>query len=276
MGTAPPPSPLVLYERLDGVGLLTLNRPDNRNAWSDALGTDYVTALRRADRDQEVRAIVVTGAGRSFCVGGDVGDLQAFAQGRTFDTEQGPRTPAWTTTTVSKPVIAAVNGACAGIGLAQALMCDLRIASADARFTTAYARRGLPAESGMAWILPRLIGTAAAMDLLLSARVVDASEAERLGLVNWVTRDESVVDCALDYARELARNCAPRAMAAIKKQLWESLSATSLAEAARRADLLAEAFLATGDDVMEGVRSFLERRPPNFAPLPADETAGGS
>lgn len=260
-------APLVLRTRRGAVEVITLNRPERRNAWTDQLSIDYVEALRSAERDPEVRAVVVTGSGHSFCVGGDVENLESFAQDGTFETEGPQRQPAWLTTTIGKPVIAAVNGACAGIGLAQALTCDIRIAAEDARFTTAYARRGLPAESGLAWLLPRMIGVPAAIDLLVSARLVDAAEAERLGLVNLVARGEDVVEAAVRYAADLAEHCSPTAMATIKEQIWEELGGDALRAASDRADQLAESFIADSADVLEGVRSFVERRPPSFAQI---------
>ena len=260
-------APLVRRARRGAVEVLTLNRPERRNAWTDQLSIDYVDALRDAERDQAVRAIVVTGAGRSFCVGGDVEDLEVFVHGRTFETEGPRRQPAWLTTTIGKPVIAAINGACAGIGLAQALTCDIRIAAAAARFTTAYARRGLPAESGLAWLLPRMIGVPAALDLLVSARLVEADEAERLGLVHRVARGEDVLEAAVRYATDLADHCSPEAMATIKHQIWEELGGDALRAASDRADELAESAISASPDVLEGIRSFVERRSPSFAPL---------
>jgi enoyl-CoA hydratase/carnithine racemase len=164
-------------------------------------------------------------------------------------------------------VIAAINGPCAGIGLVQALMCDIRFAAADAKITTAFARRGLVAEHGMSWLLPRLVGHAHALDLLLSARVVLGDEAERLGLVNRALPGERLLDETLAYARDLAANCAPSSMAAMKRQVYEDLE-LPIDQALSRANvLMAESLQAP--DFVEGVSSFVERRPPDFAPLAA-------
>jgi len=165
---------------------------------------------------------------------------------------------------IPKPIIAAINGPCAGIGLVLALMCDLRLTSSDAKFTTAFARRGLVGEHGISWLLPRLVGPAHALDLLLSGRVLLGAEAAQLGLVNRAVEGD-VVEAALEYARELARECSPASMAAIKRRVYADLEAT-LPEAVDEANrLMGESFAAP--DFAEGVQSFVERRPPQFAPL---------
>jgi enoyl-CoA hydratase/carnithine racemase len=165
-----------------------------------------------------------------------------------------------------------VNGACAGIGMVQALMCDIRFAAADAKITTAFARRGLVAEHGISWMLPRLVGPARALDLLLSGRVVLGEEAERLGLVNRALPRESVLDETLAYARDIAANCAPSSLAAMKQQVYEDLE-QALPDAVDRANaLMIESLQAP--DFVEGVASFVERRPPRFAPLGGRALAG--
>ncbi len=166
---------------------------------------------------------------------------------------------------IPKPVIAAINGPCAGIGLVHAVMCDLRLAAAGAKITTAFARRGLVAEHGLSWMLPRLVGPARALDLLLSGRVVLGAEAAELGLVNRAVDDDRVLTEATDYARMLATECSPASMAAMKRQVYadyEHTLAESLDEANR---LMAESF--SRSDFAEGVQSFVERRSPDFAPL---------
>jgi enoyl-CoA hydratase/carnithine racemase len=165
-------------------------------------------------------------------------------------------------------VIGAINGACAGIGLVQALMCDVRFAAERARFSTAFARRGLAAEYNLAWVLPRLVGVENAMDLLLSARTFDADEAQRLGVVSRVVGDDEVLDAARDYARDLAMNCSPTAMATIRHQVYTDLDA-GFEDAMRRSARVMDEF-ASRPDLREGVASFVERRPPNFEPLPDD------
>jgi enoyl-CoA hydratase/carnithine racemase len=172
---------------------------------------------------------------------------------------------------VPKPVIAAINGACAGLGLVHALMCDLRFAASSAKFTTAFARRGLVAEHGISWMLPRLVGPARALDLLLSGRIVLGDEAVELGLVNRAIHDSKLLEEALAYARMLATECSPASMAQMKAQVYADYERT-LGESLEHANrLMAESF--SGPDFGEGVRSFLERRPPEFAPLSAAEVA---
>jgi enoyl-CoA hydratase/carnithine racemase len=252
----------------DGVMLLTLNRPDRLNAWTAEMQRDYFDLLDEGAGRDDVRAIVVTGEGRGFCAGADMEALQEIGAGGLEEAaaaqDSRPQTFALD---VPKPVIAAINGPCAGIGLVQALMCDVRFAAADAKITTAFARRGLVAEHGMSWLLPRLVGHAHALDLLLSARVVLGDEAERLGLVNRALPAERLLEEALAYARDLAANCAPSSMAAMKRQVYGDLE-RGLEDALGRANELMAASLAAPDFV-EGVSSFVERRPPEFASLSA-------
>ena len=261
-------TPLVLSSQAGAVRTLTLNRPAQHNAWSDELNVAYADALRLADGDPSVRAIVIGAAGRHFCVGGDMADLQTFSAEGSFRREGIRRAEPWETTTIRKPVVAAVQGACAGVGFAHVLTCDVRFAADDSRFTTSYARRGLPAESGMAWLLPRLVGTARASDLLLSGRVVRANEAFEMGLLTAVVRDEPVLDAAMRYAHDLAANCSPAAMFAIKRQIWSGIGGEpdAFRDSARAADSLAESALAT-PDLLEGVASFVEKRSPQFTSL---------
>ena len=255
---------LVLRQVQDGVCTLTLNRPERLNAWTQPMEERYFDLLEEADRDPETRVVVVTGAGRGFCPGFDMDALAALSDG---DAEgvTAPTRPQTFPLSVRKPVIAAINGACAGIGLVQALMCDIRIAAAGAKMTTAFARRGLVAEHGISWMLPRLIGPSAALDLLLSGRVFLTEEAERLGVVNKVVAADEVLDHTLAYARDLAQNCSPASMAVMKAQVYRDLGRgldDSLADANR---LMGESF--GRPDFGEGVQSFVERRPPQFAPL---------
>ncbi len=204
----------------DGVALLTLNRPDRLNAWTAEMEHSYFALLEHCAHDHDVRVIVVTGAGRGFCAGADMQQLQALGDGTLgASAEEHQRRAQTFPLTIPKPIIAAVNGACAGIGLVQALMCDLRFAAAGAKLTTAFSRRGLVAEHGISWILPRLVGPANALDLLLSGRVVFSEEAHELGLVNRVYAPDRLLDATLDYARELVVNCSPASMATMKRQV---------------------------------------------------------
>ncbi|HTU77631.1 MAG TPA: enoyl-CoA hydratase [Solirubrobacteraceae bacterium] len=255
----------VVQIRIDGgVALLTLNRPERLNAWTAEMEHAYFALLERCGEDERVRAIVVTGAGRGFCAGADMQQLQALGNGTADASAQAHERRAQTfPLSIAKPIIAAVNGACAGIGLVQALMCDLRFAAEGAKLTTAFARRGLVAEHGISWLLPRLIGPARALDLLLSARVVYAQEAQELGLVDRVIAPQELLETTLEYARELVLYSSPASMATIKRQVYADLQRT-LPDALAEADRLMLASFAAPDFV-EGVASFLERREPRFA-----------
>lgn len=266
-------SEAVLEDREGAVALLTLNRPDRMNAWNGDLETAYWGALDRAAADPDVRVIVVTGAGRAFCAGADMDMLQDIGGGVDGAEVATPRRRQTHTLSVPKPVIAAINGACAGIGMVQALMCDLRIAAAGAKFTTAFARRGLVAEHGMSWILPRLIGPARALDLLLSGRVFLADEAAALGIVNRVVPPEHLLDETLAYAAELATYSSPTSMAAMKRQVYGHLDA-DLDDAYTHSARLMAASL-RGQDFKEGVASFVEKREPAFPPVEPGSWATG-
>lgn len=264
----------VLYETTEtGVAILTFNRPDRLNAWGPDIAAGFYAAIDRAEQDPAVRAIVLTGRGRGFCAGAYLGaPSSAASYGETMEKAAqtnladlvGERPPHFVTT-LRKPVIAAINGACVGIGLTQALMCDVRFAAAGAKFGAVFARRGLIAEFGISWILPRLTNWGVALDLLLSGRTFLAEEAVELGLVKEVVAPDSLIKRALEYAEDIAANCSPASMAVIKRQVYGDATrdvdqATSLAEV-----LLREAM--PRPDVIEGITSFLEKRPPQFPSL---------
>ena len=251
----------------EGIAVITLNRPDRLNAWTAEMERLYFDTLEWCGASEGVRAIVVTGAGRGFCAGADMQDLQTLGNdgGPSPERAAAQRRPQSLPLTIPKPIVAAINGACAGIGLVQALMCDLRFAAAAAKLTTAFARRGLVAEHGISWVLPRLVGPSRALDLLLSGRVVLAEEALALGLVNHVLPVDEVLPAALAYAGDIAANCSPSSMAAMKRQVYADLE-RGLTDATARADrLMLESF--AKPDFQEGVSSFLERREPRFAAL---------
>jgi enoyl-CoA hydratase/carnithine racemase len=256
----------VLTERRGSVQLLTLNRPDRLNAWNDDLEDAYFARLDEADNDPHIRAIVVTGAGRGFCAGADMSELQAAAsEGADLEAHLARR-PRSFPLTLRKPLIAAVNGAAVGLGLVEALYCDRRFCTPDAKLSTIFARRGLIAEYGISWLLPRIVGWSNASDLLLSGRIVLGEEAQRLGLVDHLAERDEVVDEAVAYASDLATFCSPASMAVIKAQLRCDLQ-TSLDSAIDNANqLLLESY--GRSDVSEGVASHLQRRAPLFEPLP--------
>ena len=255
----------MLAERRGSVLVLTLNRPERLNAWTDALEEDYYAWLDAAEDDPDIRAIVVTGAGRGFCAGADMDDLQRGAAGEADAALRNRRRPRTFPLTVRKPMIAAINGAAAGLGLVEALYCDVRFASPEAKLTTAFARRGLVAEYGMSWLLPRLVGFSTALDLLLSGRVVLGEEALRLRLVDRLSEPGHVVDDAVAYAAELATHSSPWSMATIKAQVQADLDRSFADAVAEAEELMIRSF--DHPDVLEGVRSYHERRAPAFPSL---------
>ncbi|MEU5347715.1 MULTISPECIES: enoyl-CoA hydratase-related protein [unclassified Streptomyces] len=259
---------LVLYEvDEDGVATVTLNRPERKNAWSIPMERRFFALLDEAAEDPAVRVVVITGAGRAFCPGMDVQRLEQNAQpGQSLNLQA--RVPMYSRRNMPKPMIAAVNGACAGIGLVQALICDVRFAARGARFTTAFTRRGLAGEYNMPYVLPRVVGLENALDLLLSGRVFDADEAKQLGLVSRVVEPADLLDAARSYARDIARNCSPRAMAVVRHQVYGDLDRDFTGALAR--SYSAMEFFAGSPDFREGVASFVEKREPKFEGLPPD------
>jgi enoyl-CoA hydratase/carnithine racemase len=262
-------SPVLFELRDSGVAVVTLNRPDRMNAWGGGLAAAFYRCMDRAEADPAVRVIVVTGNGRAFCAGADMGDGGSIG-GATIDGETditalvGERHPHFVIE-LRKPIIAAINGACAGIGLTQALMCDIRYAAAGAKFTTAFARRGLIAEYGISWILPRIVGWGASLDLLLSGRTFFAEEAKELGLVSDVFPPEELLPKVLAYAEDMAAHCAPSAMAVIKRQVHDDALRNVHDASATAEQLMHESM--QRPDFIEGITAFFEKRQPNFPPL---------
>lgn len=252
---------LCTYEVDDGVALLSFNRPDSMNGMTGNMEVAYFERLQQAQADDDVRVIVLTGKGRGFCPGADLAH-QAGPDDHPLPNQTIQRTAPLD---ITKPMIAAINGACAGVGLAYALQCDLRFAAKGVKFTTAFARRGLIAEYGMAWLLNNIAGRAVAMDLLLSARVVLSEEAAELGIVNGVFDGEELMGAVMAYAGDLAANVSPASMATIKHQLNTEVALDGH-EALHHAEALMGESL-QGDDVGEGISSFLERRQVSFPPL---------
>ena len=261
---SPPEARPVLCTRQGAVEVLTLNRPGRHNAWTSELEAAYHDRRLRADDDPGVRAIVVTGAGRSFCVGADLGDVGGAVSGGARQLPRGEERSL--PLRLGKPLIAARNGAAAGLGLVQALYCDMRFCTPEAKLTTAFARRGLIAEYGIAWLLPRLVGAGPATDLLLSGRTLRGEEAHHLGLVHRLAAPEDLLAAAISYAQELATQCSPASLRVIKQQLWRAMTQT-WPEALAEAGQLQAASL-EHPDVAEGITSYLERRVPSFRPLP--------
>ena len=269
----------LIYDVADGIATLTLNRPDKLNAWTGQMGTEVRDAMEAAEADPNVRVIILTGAGRGFCAGADMSLLNDLASnghsgaaarvlGHQRQSKFGENErPDYLGTysyfpSIKKPVIAAINGHAVGLGFILTLYCDLRFASSEAKFGTAFSRRGLIAEYGVAWILPRLIGPANALDLLLSARIIDATEASRMGLVNRVFPSDTFMEHVRAYATELVKAVSPRSMAVIKRQVYHGLL-ESLEEAAASAEKEILESLKS-DDFKEGVAHFVEKRAPRF------------
>ena len=256
-------SEVVLYEVRDGVAVITLNRPDRLNAWTAELGAAYYDRLDEAVADPAVGAIVVTGAGRGFCAGADMELLQGIGGGGGAGEANGR--PMHHPYRVPKLTIGALNGATAGLGLVQALYLDVRFAAAGAKLTVAFPQRGLIGEYGVSWLLPRLVGTGNALDILLSSRVLLAEEAAALGMVNRVFPAADLLSESIAYARTVAASCSPASIAAIKAQVHADATATLDEALARAGGLMAVSL--KGPDFTEGVQSYVQKRPAAFAPL---------
>lgn len=270
----------ILYNVAGHVATITLNRPDKLNAWTAVMEREVSIAFEDAEKDDNVRVIILTGAGRGFCAGADMGLLSNVAE---FGLDERGREQALRNCAsgakssvrsdfqkkytyfpaIEKPVIAAVNGADVGLGLVISLYCDLRFASDAAKFSTAFARRGLIAEYGLAWILPRLVGHANALDLLFSARMIDAAEAHRIGLVNAVFPQDVFMDKVNQYATDLAENVSPRSLRIMKRQVYDAMfQGLEAAFEASEREMLASL---QSEDFKEGVAHFLQKRPPVFS-----------
>ncbi len=254
----------------DGIAEITLDRPERMNAWTAQMGAELNEHLLRADEDDAVRVVIVTGAGRAFCAGADLErGGETFAGGGSRGEAAPMRTiQPWE---VRKPIIAAINGAAVGVGITLPLQYDIRIAANDAKLGFLFVRRGVVTELSSTWILPRLIGIARAADLLLSGRILLGEEAARLGLVNEAVPAERVLPRAREIAREIAENTAPVSVALTKRMIWEHLGGPPPVRVARRE---AKALFALGGtaDAKEGVMSFLEKRKPRFTLSPTKDS----
>jgi enoyl-CoA hydratase/carnithine racemase len=256
----------VLYAVDDGVALITLNRPDRLNAWNAELGTAYHDYLDQAEADPDVRVIVVTGAGRGWCAGADMDLLQGLGGSVSGDRNGEPDTrDTRRHLEIKKPIIAAINGACAGLGFVYAIAADLRFAAEGAKFTTAFSQRGLIAEYGSSWYLPRLVGQSVALDLLMSGRVFLAEEAKELGVVNKVFPPEDLLAETMAYAKQMAASASPTSMAIMKDQIYRHPSMSVDDAVAESIDMMNASL--RRPDFKEGVASFVEKRPPRFEPF---------
>lgn len=263
------------YRVEDHIATITLARPHRMNAWTGRMHTEYRWVLEQADQDKDVRVIVLTGKGRAFCAGADMAALEGHVEKGGYD----PGTPdplaepgfgvrpefdeSWAFHFgISKPIIAAVNGAAAGVGLVLACFADLRFAVEGAKLTTAHGRYNFPAEFGLSWVLPRIIGLTHANDLLLSSRVVLTEEAAAMGLFNKVLPAEELMPHVYTYAKMLVDNIAPGSLRATKHQIYTDLH-RDVASAVRDSDARLKA-MSTEPDYAEGVRAFLKKEKPNW------------
>lgn len=267
----------IIYEVDNPVAVITLNRPEALNAFTRTMLAEIRHALAAAEQDEQVVGIVLTGAGRGFCPGMDMNALNAISGGEAAgqddisklkadpgDAELGDNFQVTYSyfMSIRKPIIAAINGACAGLGLAIATMTDLRIVERSAKFSTAFSQRGLIAEHGISWTLPRLIGSGNALDLLWSARKFTGEEAKALGLAEQLVDDGESLQAAIAYIKNLAASSAPKSLQVMKAQVYRHMN-MQLGEAMRETNDWMAASLKR-DDFKEGVRSFIEKRPPNF------------
>jgi len=265
----------LLYDVADGVATITLNRPDRLNAFTPKMMLDMIAAFDATDADDAVKAVIVTGAGRGFCAGADLG-----AGGGTFDqgAREAERRAAGDTGDVTrdgggrvslrifdslKPVIAAVNGAAVGVGATMQLAMDIRLASTDAKFGFVFGRRGIAMEACSSWFLPRLVGAPAALEWCYSGRVFDAAEAHAKGLVQALHAPDDLMPAARALAAGFVDNAAPMSMAITRQLIWRGLVADHPMEA-HRADSRALRLRGASDDAKEGIAAFLEKRPAAF------------
>lgn len=296
----------ILYEVQDGMGLITLNRPQQLNAWGGKMATEMRQAVESAANDPEVVAIVITGAGKGFCAGADLSSLTNLVSANQGETADGDDPAAAISAELSggakdhgagddgdasdagedvvtnnfagaytylmaveKPVIAAINGAVAGMAVPMVLSCDLRFMADEAVIVTAFVQRGLIAEFGTSWLLARQVGPAHALDMLFSSRKVDGQEAARMGFVNRSMPLEELMPYVRDYVSGLARMSSPSSMAVMKRQVYSQLHDGLGAAERESLALMAQSF--RRPDFAEGVKSFLEQREPQFNRLPVAE-----
>jgi enoyl-CoA hydratase/carnithine racemase len=268
------PYETLLTELSDGVLTVTLNRPDRLNAFTPRMMLDWLSLLDEIDADDEVRAVVVTGAGRGFCAGADLG-----GGGGTFDAggveaqdehRDGGGRVTLRIFDCRKPLIAAINGPAVGVGATMTLPMDVRIASEAARFGFVFARRGIVPEAASSWFLPRVVGISQAMEWVMTGRVFPASEALVGGLVSRVVAPSELLTVARGMAREVAEHTSAVSVALARQMLWKMLGADHPMEA-HRVDSQAIHAMGRSPDAYEGVQSFLEKRPPRFSMKPSSD-----
>lgn len=268
----------IKLEVVKHAAIITLNRPDSLNAFTYPMIDEFGRAIAEAEKNEEVTGIIVTGEGRGFCAGVDMSTLNTLQEGgRGSRTDELQATPGdremgddfvsglTYLMSIRKPIIAAVNGACVGFGLSVALLCDMRFASDNAKFITSFSPRGLVAEHGQSWILPRILNPSRALDLLWSSRKLGAAEAAEIGMVDRVFPPDELLGEAIAYIEHLAETTAPMSLMIIKRQIYRHLN-MSLGEAMLETTRLTDESMVR-DDFREGIASFLEKRPPQFAKI---------
>jgi enoyl-CoA hydratase/carnithine racemase len=266
----------ILYDQADGVATITLNRPERLNAVNTTVIRELVEAFDQADGDDGVRVVIVTGAGRAFCAGADLGGGGAtFAGGpgrseRPEDHRDGGGLVTLRIFEMTKPVIGAINGPAVGFGATMTLAMDLRIASSAAKIGFVFARRGVVPEACSTWFLPRLVGIAQAAEWAYTGRVFSAEEAHAGGLVSRVVAPDALLPAARELAREIADNTSAVSVALIRQMLWRMLGAEHPREA-HRLDSLGMWYTGRSADAHEGVTSFLQKRPPRFTGRPSKD-----
>jgi enoyl-CoA hydratase/carnithine racemase len=258
----------IRYEVADGVLLITLDRPDRLNAFTGTMGRELIAAFDRADADDDVRAVIVTGAGRGFCAGADLGGGgQTFDSSEFRDDGEVPRDLGGEVSlriyASTKPVIAAINGPAVGVGITMTLPMDVRLVAEDARIGFVFTRRGIVPEACSSWFLPRIVGISQAMEWAATGRVFSAEEALAGRLVRSVHPGDELLGAARELAAEIAENTSPVSVAMTRRLMWTMLGAPH-PMAAHRADSRGMFFRGQSGDAREGVMSFLEKRPANF------------
>jgi enoyl-CoA hydratase/carnithine racemase len=266
----------IIYEKADRVATVTLNRPERMNAWRGQLESEMRTAMQDADADPAIGAIIVTGAGKAFCAGADMAGLAKFAaseEGAAHEISAAQREGgsslnpnfrgrfAWLIA-MKTPIIGAINGACVGMGFANSLHYDIRIASDRARMGLIFPRRGLAIELGSSWLLPRMVGLANAVDLAVTGRLIEADEALRIGLVTRVVKHEELLPAARALASEIATQCSPLGVANAKRLVYSGLF-TDLTAACKDEDETAIR-MTQSEDFREGIKAFTEKRAARF------------
>ena len=267
----------LLFDIKDHIATLTFNQPEKRNAYSPEMAVKLTQYLRECDRDPDVRVVIITGAGDSFCVGLDLNDVRERGeQGEPEDTQGHPTQRVLRTYPfqISKPVICAINGAAGGFGAAYPLTCDIRLAATEANIAFSFVKWGLIPEMGTTWLLPRLVGIEKTSDLLLTGRKVSGTEAAQMGLVLRAVPRAQLMDEARELAAEIAEGSSPTAVSVVKRMTWGRMQDEGELYRAIYEDDDAIAWAIHGPDAGEGNKAFFEKRPANWVAVDPDSLPG--